>query len=73
MASNSFSAACRSSIDSLFAFLPRYSNAAPTPSTGESRIETPHFSKFLTTLGSNSIAKLSTGALGIALAIWASL
>jgi hypothetical protein len=48
-------------------------SAAPTPSTGESRIETPHFWKFLTTVGSRSMAKLSTGAFGMALAIWASL
>jgi hypothetical protein len=38
----------------------------PTTSDGASSTETPHFANFEITFGSQNMAKLSTGALGIA-------
>ena len=63
--SSSASAAARSSADSLFGSLPRYSSAVATMSVGSSSTATPQPANFATIAGSNTSFQLSTGASGM--------
>src|SRR5688572_7717537 len=63
---STFSAAARSSGFSEFASLPRKMSTVPTTSEGASSTDTPHLANLDTTFGSQNIAKLSTGASGMA-------